>query len=142
MNCSCRNQTCPIDNKCNAKDVIYKASLPDNKNDKNFQYIGMTSEEIRKRVSKHKQSFNNAKYKGETTLSKKFWELKETQCPSVEFKIIKLSKSYTAGDTICLLCTDEKMEILKFMNPCLLNNRREIFNLCRHRARIKISKII
>ena len=99
--------------ECNAKDVVYIASREDVSNSCTYKYIGMTSEEIRKRIAKHKQSFNNDNYKGQTCLSRKVWDIKEksNQCPNVNFKIIKYSKSYTAGGTICLLCTDEKVKI-------------------------------
>ena len=70
------------------------------------------------------------------------WELKEeTLCPVVNFKILKLSKSYNASDRQCLLCTDEKIEILLSKHQFLLNNRKEIFNTCRHKARIKIGRL-
>ena len=71
LTCSCRDTQCNFEGKCNAKDVVYLATLPDSINNISYKYIGMTSEEIRKRVTKHKQSFKNIDYKGETSLSRK-----------------------------------------------------------------------
>ena len=143
--CSCRNDICPLDGSCNTKDVVYLAKVSYEENtSESMAYIGMTSGEFRKRFSKHKQSFNNPKYKNETSLSKKVWEIKEEGLsPSVIFKIIKLSRSYNAGDRVCTLCTDEKVEIIQnYKNLKLLNNRKEIFTKCRHKARVKISTIL
>ena len=143
LTCSCRNEVCILDEKCNAKDIIYEASLSDPDTTENHSYIGMTAEEFRKRHSKHKLSFQNPNYKNATTLSKKFWELKEKgQCPQAKFKILRLSKSYSAGDKCCLLCTDEKIEIINSNKEFQLNNRREIFSACRHKARIKYNRLM
>ena len=132
-----------MEGKCNSQDIVYEGEVKDSRDDKVYHYIDMTSEEFRKRYSKHKQSFMKTNYKNETTLSKKVWELKEesSQCPVVKFKILKHSRSYRAGDKMCLLCTDEKYEILNSERENLLNNRKEIFASCRHRARFKIEKV-
>ena len=142
LTCSCRNIVCPLQGKCNTKDIVYLARVVENSKEE-AAYIGMTSEEFRKRYSKHIQSFKNSKYKNETTLSRKIWNMKEDGLdPTVNFEILKQSKSYQAGDRSCLLCTDEKIEIIFNTNKLqLLNNRKEIFSKCRHRARMKIDKI-
>ena len=103
----------------------------------------MSSEEFRKRYTKHNQSLNNPNYMNETTLSKKVWERKGLGlAPKPNFKILKLSKSYSAGDRSYGLCTDEKLEIILNTDKSnLLNSRKELFSKCRHKAGIKISSL-
>ena len=141
--CSCtRNKPCPQGGKYNVSDLVYEANVEEPNTGTEHSYIGMTSEAFRNRYAKHKQSFNNENYKNQTTLSRKVWELKENgQVPEVKFKISKLSKSYRAGDKYCLLCTDEKIEIINNKSENQLNSRIEIFARCRHRSRIKINTI-
>ena len=144
LSCSCRYPVCPLNGQCNVMDIVYQADVLDKGSNEKFTYIGMTSENFRKRYAKHKQSFQNIKYKGETTLSKKIWEIKEISdpCPDVTFKILKNSKSYRPGDRFCKLCTDEKIEILLSDHEGLLNSRREMYCKCRHKEKSKIRRIM
>ena len=78
-----------LSSSCKIRDIVYQTDVLNKGNNEKFTYIGMTSENFRKRYAKHKQSFQNINYKGETTLSKKIWEIKENSdpCPEVTFKI-------------------------------------------------------
>ena len=139
LTCSCRNNPCPLGGQCNVNDLVYQAHVVEPNTGTEHSYIGMTSEPFRNRYAKHKQSFFNDNYKNQTTLSKKVWELKiGEQIPEVKFDILRLSRSYEAGDKCCILCTDEKIEIINSKSENQLNSRKEIFATCRHRSRIKI----
>ena len=124
-------------------DIVYKAETK-NREDETFTYIGMTAEPFRKRFAKHAQSFRNPRYSNETKLSRKVWNIKETegQWNGAFFEIEKLSKSYSPGDFMCKLCIDEKIAIIGNQSDNLLNNRIEIFAKCRHRARHKLRRIL
>ena len=108
------------------------------------KYIGMTADMFRKRYAKHAQSFRNQKYANETKLSKKVWELKESegQFNGVKFRIKKTSKSYSPGDKLCMLCINEKLAIMDCESPGLLNNRIDFFSKCRHNDRHKMDRVI
>ena len=97
LTCSCRNDPCPLDGKCNVSDIVYEASLTDNQGEE-YNYIGITSEPFRNRFAKHKLSFNNSNYGNQTTLSSKYWELKNKgRDPEIKFNIVGTSKSYGPG---------------------------------------------
>ena len=43
-NCNCRNkETCPLQNKCMNKDIVYKATISSSNTNDTKHYIGMTS---------------------------------------------------------------------------------------------------
>ena len=70
-------------------------------------YFGLTQNEFKVRHSGHKTSFNLPAYKTSTTLSRKVWELKESNPPinfDLKFSIIKLAQSYTKESKTCVLC--------------------------------------
>ena len=140
--CKCRNNPCPLQGKCDSEDIVYRGQVED-KEGKKYIYIGMTSEPFRKRYSKHKQSFQKEQYSTETKLSQKVWSIKKEDkiCPVVKFSILKHSKSYTKGNSLCRLCIDEKLAIILNTEENLLNNRQEVFSLCRHRARHKMNRV-
>ena len=88
--CNCqRRNPCPLDGKCLLKDVLYKGVCSgDGVADKT--YIGLTATTFKERYANHKMSFNNVKYKNETTLSSYFWKLKsDNRNPSIKFSIIR-----------------------------------------------------
>ena len=108
--CNCRNkETCPLQNKCMSKDIVYKATISTcNTNDKKH-YIGMTSNTFKERYRNHIKSFNQKKYSNETELSKHVWHLKENNTDyTIKWSIIKNSISYTGGSKRCNLCLEEK----------------------------------
>ena len=76
---------------------------------------------------------------------KKLWDLKAIDKPtSVNFKILKIAKSYSPGDKFCQLCIAEKQLIIKEIKhneKNSLNSRDELFSLCRHKERHKLNKV-
>ena len=142
--CSCRESPCPLGGKCNISDIVYSATVTDSEGE-NSTYIGMTADKFRLRYNKHTQSLRNPKYKNQTKLSRKVWELREEGREGVGpfFKIHKESKSYEPGMRVCNLCLDEKASIILFHceNSSLLNSRMEMYSTCRHKSKYKLEKI-
>ena len=58
----------------------------------------------------------------ETELSKHSWHLKQNKTDfTIKWSIIKKSIFYTEGSKRCNLCLEEKLNILKEKDNCLLN---------------------
>ena len=134
--CKCRNLPCPIpDKKCMTKNVIYKAEIDD------INYIGLTANTIKQRITGHRQSFREEGRKNASTLSLYIWTKKlnkddngEFQEPKIKWSILKTCSVYTAGQKTCDLCLSEKMFLLKAANnPKNINRRNDIANRCFHR---------
>ena len=74
-----------------------------------------------------------------TSLSSRLWKLKsEGKNPTVNFEIIQQASSIKPGGKACNLCLCKKLHILTSENnssTSQLNNREEIYSMCRHRAR-------
>ena len=62
---NCRDR-CPFDGKCNIGPMVYKAKLTEGRDTRT--YIGSTND-FKKRLANHKQSFRNESLKTATTLS-------------------------------------------------------------------------
>ena len=89
--CNCRNkETCPLQNKCMSKDIVYKATISTCNTNDTKHYIGMTSNTFKERYRNHIKSFNHKKYSNETELSKHVWHLKENNTDyTIKWSIIK-----------------------------------------------------
>ena len=141
---NCRDKrNCPLNGNCREKNVIYKciASVP-NKPDK--IYIGLTEGEFKKRHSKHKTTFNDKKYAKSTTISNYFWEVKQKQKidPILKWSILKSVPAYSNITKRCLLCLQEKLEIISYEKPEeLLNKRSELISKCRHQNKFVLQNI-
>ena len=60
--CNCRNkETCPLQNKCMSKDIVYKATISTCNTNDTKHYIGMTSNTFKERFRNHIKSFNHKK---------------------------------------------------------------------------------
>ena len=134
--CNCaRTHPCPLDNKCNRSEVVYKAVInSSNEEINNSFYIGGALE-FKKRYSNHLQTFRNKEVEQECSLKDFVWDLKERQIEfTVQWEILKQSRSYRPGDKACSLCVDEKLYVLEnSKNNKLIN--KDILNMekCRHK---------
>ena len=144
LTCNCKENPCPLQGHCNTKNLVYKAELKSNPTSENYTYIGMTCRKFIEHFRIHKRSFN-VEDTNSTTLSKKLRELKADDKPTdINFKTLKITKSYAPGDKFCQLCIAEKHLIIKEIKhneKNSLNSRDELFSLCRHRARHKLNKV-
>ena len=68
----------PLNNKCLATNVVYKATVTsvEDKNNEKF-YIGISSTDFKTRYNIHKSSFKNINSRNHTMLSKHVWFLKK-----------------------------------------------------------------
>ena len=83
------------------------------------------------------QNFRNG-----TELSKHIWHLKQNKTDfTIKWSIIKKSISYTGGSKRCNLCLEEKLNILKEKDNCLLNKRSEIISACQHKNRFQVKSL-
>ena len=108
-------------------------------------YFGLTQNQFKTRHSGHKTTFNLPAYKTSTTLSRKVWELKESNPPInfvLKFSIIKLAQSYTKESKTCVLCQTEKVFIAYSDHFSTLNARSELMGKCRHRMKFLLMKWI
>ena len=131
-NCS-KKEDCPLQGDCRVSSVIYKCDVTAPNQPKKV-YIGLTEKEIKQRISGHKTSIKNAKYRKSTTLSTYIWNLKDQNIvPTLNWSIMKRVRAYSNTNKSCPLCLQEKLEILRFENKTeLLNKRSEIVSKCRH----------
>ena len=142
--CSCpstKKATCPLDNNCLSKCLIYKAKVAKS----GHFYIGITKNVFKKRLARHKYSFRHESDRNSTTLSQHIWEIGETPEPEIKWEILKKANTRRAGSSECQLCLEEKLEILKTSkNPLSLNRRTELSQRCItfHRSRHKLSNIL
>ena len=141
--CNCRNkEACPLQNKCMNKDIVYKATISTSNTNDTKHYTGMTSNTFKERYRNHIKSFTHKKYSNETELSKHIWHLKQNKTDfTIKWSIIKKSISYTGGSKRCNLCLEEKLNILKEKDNCLLNKRSEIISACRHKNRFQVKSL-
>ena len=142
-NWNCRNkEACPLQNKCTNKDIVYKATISTSNANDTRHYIGMTSSTFKERYRNHIKSFTHKKYSNETELSKHIWHLKQNKTDfTIKWSIIKKSISYTGGSKRCNLCLEEKLNILKEKDNCLLNKRSEIISACQHKNRFQVKSL-
>ena len=140
-NCNCCQNPCPLQGKCNAKDIIYQATII-NTPDEHI-YLGSTSNKFIRRFPVHKGLFTNQNSRNHTALSKMVWQLRsEGHDPKVKFKIFKQSRSASTCEARCNLCLDEKRLISDFQHQNFFNSRSEIFTACKHKVRWKVNRLL
>ena len=130
--CNCREKASyPLNGKCLAKCVIYKATVTETATKNQESYIGLTDNEFKTRYNQHKSLFKLVHRKKDT---KHIWELKDRNIEhTIQWEIIKKVRPYTPEKSVCKLCLEEKYQILTKAHS--LNKRKEIFSHCVHRKR-------
>ena len=135
--CNCRQPTsCPIENKCLDKSIIYQATVHRNDNSTQETYIGLTEGTFKQRYTTHKHSFSNSTRRHVTALSKHIWQLKDNNINyTISWKIIAHARPYSTASKTCNLCLTEKYFILFKPEMSTLNSRNELASSCRHRKK-------
>ena len=142
--CNCTTIECPLENHCLVPCCVYQGLLSSGPRRPTYNYFGLAGNTFKERYQSHKTSFENPDYKGSTTLSTKFWELKEKGYPAdIQWKILHTTKPYKAGMKSCDVCLLEKTRILlgrkgpeKLARDIILLNRRtEVTSKCRHKLK-------
>ena len=133
--CNCIEEgSCPMNGECLASNIVYEARLTsDEPNSSEKVYIGIAETTFKKRFSNHKKTFNHAKYKNETELSKEVWKIKDMNyTPKIAWRIAKRCQPINRSSLKCSLCLTEKMSILLYDGDNLINKRSELISKCRH----------
>ena len=138
--CNCKkNNVCPLQGKCRAESIVYKATVTTINGDK--FYIGQTEGEFKKRYHRHTLSFRSEAYRNDTRLSTYIWNLKEKNIKyDITWSIAAKASPYACGTRKCDLCLTEKLLIAKSDPEKMLNHRAEIFSKCRHQNKFKVCK--
>ena len=107
MKCNCKKpETCPLNNECLTKSIVYKATVTTDKCEK--FYYGLVEGDFKKRWSNHQTSFKNTRYEHSTALSAYIWKLKDKNVDyTVKWEIAKKSAPFLNGCRTCNLCDDE-----------------------------------
>ena len=137
--CNCRNKSsCPLDGKCLTPSIIYEATL--STSDEKHEYMGSTEFPFKTRYGNHKKSFTHNRYRSDTELSKKVWDMKDAnKSYNISWRVLQQARTYTGGGGTCDLCVTEKLHILK--NPNSLNKRTELVSKCRHARKYLLCKV-
>ena len=139
--CNCTNkETCPMNQNCLISNIVYEATLTSDLPDYGEKkYIGLCESTFKKRFNGHKTSFNLERYRNKTTLSTEVWRVKDSGgVPSVTWRVLRKSKSFTPESGRCALCAAEKFEIVNYPDKNLLNKRSEIMAKCGHRRKFDL----
>ena len=99
--CNCRNENdCPLQRNCQAKSIIYEATLTSDLPNQDKKYIGLSQNTFKKRFSSHKTSFRLDRYRHSTTLSTEYWKLKDKSLnPTITWKLLHQNQTYTPNLT-------------------------------------------
>ena len=137
--CTCR-KTCPVGGICKTKNTIYECKL--SADNQIFKYIGKSSTTFIERFRNHKKAIKHKKYSKDSELTKKIWQLKNSNTDySLEWNIRKVTNSYKPGSKFCQLCLEEVYQIIFYKeNEILLNERNELWKKCRHKRKFKLNQ--
>ena len=132
--CNCwQKDTCPLEENCLDKELIYQCTLKENTTSDRVNYNGLTENTFKDRFYKHRISFKHKSKANSTELSKHFWEMKRKgiEKPIMHWSVIDHAKPYQNGSKGCNLCLIEKYHILT-SRVNLINKRSELVSKCRH----------
>ena len=134
--CNCRIPSrCPLEGKCRLRNVVYLARISTIRNPRYRRfYIGISKNPWKLRLYVHNASFRNRSSRNHTALSRHFWDLKARgERPTVTWKILSVANTPKNLRDSCLLCTTERIQIMRFRLPrLLLNHRSDLISRCRH----------
>ena len=141
--CNCKSgDKCPLDGRCQTRNTVYLAELKTEENP-NFRryYIGISKGAWKNRHYVHERTLRVENSDNQTSLSRKFWELKhEKKTPWVSWSILTIASTPQNLKDACQLCLEEKKNILMFPEQrLLLNHRSEMTSRCPHVRKITTS---
>ena len=131
--CVCTTYECPVNGKCERKNVIYQCKVTEESSGNSESYVGLTGNSFKDRITKHRKSFRDRTYH-KNSLSKYIWKLNdENKQFQVAWKILDQAKPYSPATKVCNLCLRETYYILFKKNYSSLNRRDEFFGFCLHK---------
>ena len=132
--CNCNNRDeCPLENKCLAPGIVYRADVTNNKTDEHKYYYGISDTPFKDRYENHKTSFRHRSHLTASDLSKYYWKLVDNSVVlTIKFSIAKRVKGNTFSNN-CNLCLSEKAFLIRNLDGVnMLNKRSEFISKCRH----------
>ena len=134
--CNCRKEEdCPLEGKCRTENIIYKCVVVSTPGHPDKVYLGTAEGDFKKRYYNHISSFKNETQMNKTTLAKYVWEQKHRHNITLTLKwyIVESVPSYSNITKSCVLCLQEKFEILTCPNQDeLLSKRSELVSKFHH----------
>ena len=136
--CNCEDgvDTCPLEGQCLVDKVVYQATVEEDNNVNT--YTGLTVNTFKQRYYGHTSSFRHrpTDNKKSTTLSTHVWNLKDSDKQyNIKWNIIDRASEFNPVTRKCRLCLKEKYYIIFKPDGASLNERSELFSVCRHRLR-------
>ena len=112
-------------------------------------YIGLTSGQIKDRITSHRQTFREKEKQNSTTLSKFIWsnnlnrdDTGNLTEPSIKWSILQQSDTYKPGQKHCNLCLSEKLFIISNINkPNNINKCTDVATICIHKQKHYLNAI-
>ena len=140
--CNCtKGNKCPLEGKCQTRNIVYQATIKEAVSQKTETYIGLTSTKFKERLGNHNASFKHKEKAKGCKLAQHAWKLKEKNIQfSISWKILANASAYSSVTNTCNLCVTEKYMILYFPHLGTLNKRSELTSSCRHRNKLLLDK--
>ena len=142
--CNCRGgpQSCPVGGSCQAKGVVYEATVTELASGSKETYTGVTARRFKDRLYEHRTDMSKTANRTNSSLALHIWNLKDRGLNyDVKWKIKARGTKFNPSTKKCRICLKEKHFILYKREGATLNNRREIFNTCTHRWTSLLSKL-
>ena len=120
--CGCRGgvRVCPVQGKCRAEGVIYRAIV--------------TATTFKKRWGGHRTTMKYERYRHSTTLSNHIWKLKQdSKQYKMSWLLVDKGGDFNPVNKKCQICLKEKFYIMYDTGGSTLNKREEVYNTCRHK---------
>ena len=139
--CNCRDKAaCPFNGACLTREVVYEATVESGPTVET--YTGLTEGTFKARYDRHNYTFRHEEYKGESKLSGYIWKLKsEDKHFSISWKLLDRAKAFNPSTNMCRLCLKEKFSIMFNPKNATLNQRKELYAHCRHKAKHYLNKL-
>ena len=100
-------------------------------------YVGLTAGPFKDRFYAHDGDFRDSERRTSTELSSYIWSLKDkNEGFNIEWEVVRRAKPFSPVNMKCELCLAEKFEIIFNPSTASLNQRHELYNHCRHRAKL------
>ena len=131
---SCRQKLeCPLNNKCLAETLVYKATVSQTSSEINKYYYGNCEKTFKERYNNHTATLRNKSKQKSTKLPKHLWKLKgNTIQHQISRNIASRARLHSVSTRKCDLCLTEKLAIAKADSSFLFNTCEEFISKCRH----------
>ena len=127
-------ESCPMQGNCQARGVVYCASVTNLITKEEEKYTGLTEGTFKKRHTGHTGNFRHKDQAHKTRLATHVHKLQDRGTPhSISWHILSRASGYNPTTGMCRLCLKEKFLIMFSPSTATLNLRSEIFSSCRHR---------